>query len=260
MNGRRETSREEAVRSVSHAAAELILSLPEGTETTIAQVVGYYCEELGYKWGRIEGVMDYGWTKDGGKTFLIADDDLFEVQRIVTGELAGRRELDNSKYAMMEVGLPYNIPFVIREAPGKPIVRIGVFPAKGFGSTEFTVYDSRRDNFRIRNVSFTGEDAADTRDYTVPYREIGTIRKKFADPLFREEPEEGYETEPGFAVTGESSWEVTVYGEGEEYEFTLGDLRAYRDHLDGYPQTRALLDAVQTVLEIAARLAGTDLQ
>ena len=260
MNGRRETGREEAVRSVSHAAAELILSLPVGTETTIAQVIGYYCEELGYKWGRIEGVMDYGWTKDGGKTFLIADDDLFEVQRIVTGELAGRRELDNSKYAMMEVGLPYNIPFVIREVSGTPIVRIGVFPAKGFGSTEFTVYDSRRDNFRIRNVSFTGEDAADTRDYTVPYREIGTIRKKFADPLFREEPEEGYGKDSGAAVKGRSTWEVDVYGEKEKYEFVTRDLRAYRDHLDGYPQTRALLDAVQTVMEIAARLSGTDLQ
>ena len=260
MCAKRETDRETAVRTVSHAAAELILSLPVGTETTIAQVVGYYCEELGYKWGRIEGVMDYGWTKDGGKSFLIADDDLFEVQNNVISALNGKRELDNSKYAMMEVGLPYNIPFVIREVPGKPIVRIGVFPEIGFGSTEFTVYDSRRDNFRIRNVSFTGEDAADARVYTAPYREIGTIRRMFADPLFREEPEEGYETESGTAVTGGSTWEVTVYGEEEEYEFALSDLRAYRDHLDGYPQTKALLDAVHKILRTSARLSGTELE
>lgn len=259
MSARRETDRETAVRSVSQAAAEVILSLPVGTEATVAQVVGLHCEEIGYEWTRLDGVMDQGWTKDGGKTYLITDNDLFEVQNNVIGELLGQRELDYSKYAMMEVGLPYDIPFVIREVPGRPIVRIGVSKSGGSGSTEITVFDGHSDNVRIRGFRFLEENGTDVRNVTVPFRKIGMIRQMFADPLFREEPEEGYEERAGFVVSDGYDMEITVFGEKENYSFDVPDLLEYKGRLKGFPQTKALCDAVGETLKIISAETGFSL-
>ncbi len=256
MCAKRETDRETAVRTVSRAAAELILSLPVGSETTIAQVVGYYCEELGYEWGRIDGEMDRGWTKDGGKTFLITDDDLFEVQNNVIRELSGQRELDNSKYAMMEVGLPYNIPFVIREVPGNPIVRIDISAFRELGSTEITVFDGHRDNVRVREFSFPQENDRKEQNYTIPFRKIGMIRQVFGNPLFREEQEEGYEEATGIFVLDGYRMELIVFGEEEDYFFDASNLWFYEGHLKGFPQTEALLGAVMETLGIISHETG----
>ena len=56
-------------------------------------------------------------TGDGGSTFVIDADDLFEVWGKVMDRLEGQCKLDYSKYDNMVVGLPYNLEFTVRKIP-----------------------------------------------------------------------------------------------------------------------------------------------
>ena len=54
-------------------------------------------------------------SRDGGETFLLKDTDLFEVMEQLECRLKGKRILDLSAYKDMDVGLPYNLTFVVRK-------------------------------------------------------------------------------------------------------------------------------------------------
>ena len=110
----REGNKEDTVASVAAKACERIRSLGVGTEISISQIVrGIYLEK-GYEFLFADGGHGYVWTKDGCETFSIQDTDQFMILDQVIIGLEEEYCLDFSKYRGLTVGLPYNIPFIIR--------------------------------------------------------------------------------------------------------------------------------------------------
>lgn len=86
-----------------------------GTEISIREAYDTVYAEEGYQWVQFDGK---GWvsSKDGGKTYLIEDMDLFDVLAAVKKELKQEgRILDFSQWEDQCVGVPYNLEFVLRE-------------------------------------------------------------------------------------------------------------------------------------------------
>ena len=67
--------------------------------------------EPGYETRHLGINLGWGWTKDSGKTYVVAGDDLFAVLDQVTEKLEGKRILDFSEYEYQLVGLPYQLDF-----------------------------------------------------------------------------------------------------------------------------------------------------
>lgn len=113
---RREKNKKKTIEDLATKVYDKILLLDEGTEISISQIVRKLYEEQGYKFIYLNSCNGYVWTKNRGITFSIKDNDQFEVLHIVKDKLKGQRVLDSSKYKGMCVGLPYNIPFIIKKS------------------------------------------------------------------------------------------------------------------------------------------------
>lgn len=114
----RENDKKQTIEFLADEVCKSILTLGEGDEASIAQLVGACYRERGYEFKHIDIYHGYVWTKDGGATFAIEDSDQFDVLDLVTEKLSGQRVLDFSKYEGMVVGLPYNLHFTVRMADG----------------------------------------------------------------------------------------------------------------------------------------------
>ena len=91
-----------------------IRRLGEGKETTIGRLVNQYYKAEGYSFMYLGTDIGWAWTKDNGATYVLSDHDLFDVLDPVAKALKHEFRFDFSKYEGMTVGLPYHIPFVIR--------------------------------------------------------------------------------------------------------------------------------------------------
>jgi len=92
-----------------------LMEQPIGTEISLREAFEKAYSDEGYTWVRHES---RGWvsSKDGGKTYIIEDMDLFDVLATVKKKMkAEKKILDFSKWDNQCVGVPYNLPFVIRE-------------------------------------------------------------------------------------------------------------------------------------------------
>ena len=103
------------IEKLSELVSQKILSVKIGTELSISEIVREYYAEQGYVFMDIGNGEGYGWSRDGGKTYVAADNDLFDVMAKSEKLIDGKRYLDFSKYENMAVGLPFNIPFVVKE-------------------------------------------------------------------------------------------------------------------------------------------------
>ena len=90
------------------------MALDEGTEISIGDIVREYLKSKQYSLVYIDNKYGWIWTKDNGLTYIIKDSDLFKVMDIVEKKLSKLRILDFSKYDSLYIGLPYNIPFIIK--------------------------------------------------------------------------------------------------------------------------------------------------
>lgn len=92
-----------------------LMEQPIGKEISLREAFEKVYYDEGYRWVRHES---RGWvsSKDDGKTYLIEDMDLFDVLDSVEKKMnAEKRILDFGKWENQCVGVPYNLPFVIRE-------------------------------------------------------------------------------------------------------------------------------------------------
>lgn len=103
------------IERLSEIVGQKILSLKVGTEISISEIVREYYAEQGYVLMDIGDGEGYGWSRDGGKSFVATDNDLFDVMDKTEKLIEGKRYLDFSKFDNMAVGLPFNIPFVVKE-------------------------------------------------------------------------------------------------------------------------------------------------
>ena len=111
---RREGKKHQILNRLADSLCETILSMEIGSKTSIGRLVNRHYESLGYEPRHLGINLGWGWTKDGGKTYVVAGDDLFTVLALVTEKLEGKRTLDYSEYENMVVGLPYHLDFTIR--------------------------------------------------------------------------------------------------------------------------------------------------
>ena len=112
---RREGKKQQILNRLADTLCETILSMEIGSRTSIWRLVNRHYESLGYEPRHLGINLGWGWTKDSGKTYVVAGDDLFTVLALVTEKLEGKRTLDFSEYENMVVGLPYNLDFTIRD-------------------------------------------------------------------------------------------------------------------------------------------------
>ena len=99
---------------ISNKIVEWIMDQPCGTEISLNKIFTQIYAKEGYQWIRHD---EKGWvsSNDNGVSYLIEDWDLFEILEEVESILTfNKRQLDFSKWDNMCVGLPYNVPFVIR--------------------------------------------------------------------------------------------------------------------------------------------------
>ena len=110
-----ERDRKETIEKLTNIVVQKILSIKAGTEISISEIVREFFAEQGYVFMDIGIGEGCGWTHDGGKTFVLTDDDLFEVLSNTEKLIDGKRYMDFSKYENTAVGLPFNIPFIVEE-------------------------------------------------------------------------------------------------------------------------------------------------
>ena len=111
----REKSRKKIIEDLSDKVYNKILSLDEGTEISISQIVREIYKEQGYKFICLKSGYGWVWTKNGGLTFSIKESDLFDVLDIAEDKLQGQVILDFSKHKGLVEGLPYNLDFIVRK-------------------------------------------------------------------------------------------------------------------------------------------------
>ena len=110
---------EKVISEISNKIVDWLMSQPYGTEISLSEICDQIYMKEGYKWIRHK---KKGWvsSKDDGKTYLIEDMEFFGILNKVEDTLKTKeRYLDFSKWDNMYVGLPYNIPFVIRKGTAK---------------------------------------------------------------------------------------------------------------------------------------------
>ena len=100
------------VEMTSRYAVEEIRGMKNGRETSIMEITKDLFDCYGYKFMSIGN--GNGWSKDGGQTCILEEDDLFEVLERTEELLRDEIELDSSKYDNQKVGIPYAIDFTVR--------------------------------------------------------------------------------------------------------------------------------------------------
>lgn len=112
---RREGKKQQILNRLADTLCERILSMEIGSQTSIWRLVNQHYESLGYEPQHLGINLGWGWTKDGGNTYVVAGDDLFTILDLVTEKLKGKRTLDFSKYENLIVGRPYSLDFTIQK-------------------------------------------------------------------------------------------------------------------------------------------------
>jgi len=252
----REKDREEVIQKISEAVAGKILSMPIGEETSIAGLITYLYGKQGYEWKRPNPQLGQVLTKDDGETYLIVEDEQFEILDRVDTLLRGKRYLDFSAYDGQIVGLPYNLFFTILEMHGNPIVSVHITEERSFQSVEILITDEKDKNVRIDEVrAMEGFSAVDhviiPSWYSVPYNEIQEIMELCSDPILLEEREEDYGAD--YIVSDGYSVEVTLYLESGQCYLDFLNLSAYKDHLDKAPQAKQAYELISKVVNVASK-------
>lgn len=248
---RMERERSSGLKKVAEWLADYVMCLPVGSEYTMATLTDDCMAHHGYMGA--ESPKGYVYSKDGGETYLVAD--YIELKEMLAEELRGKRELDSSMYAMSLTGLPENIPFVIRESNGAPLMRVEISSGRSWKNADIMIYSNGR-----ADVSYLESivDVPGDTDVTVslPDRIIRKISKAMQDPALRKEQEEGYEKESGIAVMDGNTLAVTFFCKDGEKEFTYYNLWAYEDHLGNYPQTKLICGLLNSVLRSVSGQTG----
>ncbi len=110
----REGNKEETVAAISAEVCRRLRTLGIGAEVSISTIVNEIYLEKGYEFKRSDGSHGWVWTRDGCETYSLQDIDQFEILDQVISELSNEFKLDFGKYNGLIVGLPYNIPFVLK--------------------------------------------------------------------------------------------------------------------------------------------------
>ncbi len=111
---KRETDKREAVKMLSEKIGERIKEMPTGSKSSISRLINGLLTKDGYENIHLGADVGRAWTKDGGKTYILSEDDLFSVLEETKKLLKGSCVLDFSEYKNKIVGLPFNLSFTVK--------------------------------------------------------------------------------------------------------------------------------------------------
>ncbi|MBR2672628.1 MAG: hypothetical protein IKE27_10570 [Oscillospiraceae bacterium] len=255
-----EKTRKEEILRAAEYVKEKIFTLPLGSETSISKIVRDHYMSLGYEF--IHGGTDtgYGFSDDGGKTFVLLDLDMFDVLDLVTKLLKGQRILDFSEYFNAVVGMPYNIPFIIRESDFRILVRVTVRQSRSPRHDVFFLLDRRKNNCIVeKSPLFFSDDGSDTVEetaYTVPYSEVQRIKELLKAPVLREREEEIPTDLAGDRITMDginTSVDLKVGRDYRSFWYSEDDIETVRSHGDKLPQNNKVVEILDAVHDIKER-------
>ena len=112
----REGKEEDILAMLAKQVADVIMEMEIGSKTSISCIVDELLSAKGYESKHLGINLGYCWTKDSGITYLLEEEELFDVLYQVEELLQDKRELDFSEFENQFVGLLYDLPFVIRDA------------------------------------------------------------------------------------------------------------------------------------------------
>ncbi len=232
----REVERAAAVKEMTATVTDMVRSLPLGSVCAISDIVGAEMETRGYELRHMGIETGYAWTKDGGKTFYLEEDDQFEVLNNVQEKLKDERILDYSQNAGKFLGLPYNLEFEILPAEGWLLKMI---LSDAWGRLEDTVLllDRDEDNAVVKEGgTFSEKDAPNL--FTLEERDMERIRELLADPLLQEDQGEFTPDEDILVHDGNNL--MIRFPDGRIFQYYT--LSAYEGYLEHDPQSRRMLE------------------
>ncbi len=237
----REVEREIAVKEMTALVADVIRHLPLGTVCTISDIVGGEMEARGYEFRHMGIGTGYAWTKDGGKTFYLEEDDQFEILNMVLEELQEERKLDYSANAGQFLGLPYNLEFEILPA-GEWLIKLIVSDSRKSWSRTVLVLDRDKDNVDVKETGLFPEGNS-VSTITLSKHALERIRELLSDPLLHEEQGEFTPDEDILVSDGEN---LTVcFPDGRVFQYYA--LGTYEGFLEHDPQSNRMLELVTLI-------------
>lgn len=237
----REVEREIAVKEMTALVADVIRRLPLGTVCTISDIVGGEMEARGYEFRHMGIETGYAWTKDGGKTFYLEEDDQFEILNTVQEELKEERKMDYSANAGQFLGLPYNLEFEILPA-GEWLIKLIVSDSRNSRTGTVLVLDRDKDNANIKETGLFPEGNS-VSTVTLSKRDLERIRELLADPLLHEEQGEFTPDEDVLVSDGDN---LTVcFPDGRVFQYYA--LGTYEGILEHDPQSKRMLELVTLI-------------
>ena len=244
-------NKSDLLEEVSESVKDKILTLPLGSSSTIMELVKQYFMDRNYDRMHDE-TKGWGFSKDHGKTFVCLDNDLFTVMDMVDKKLKGYRVLDQSKYFGMIVGLPYNIPFVIREDKHIVLVRIESHVSRSPRCKEWILLDKMKDHFIFRDMylGFLDEVEDSEKIYSIPYSVINRVKKRLEDPVLKGEPEEIITTDYLDYVTMDgdfTSVELRIGDKYPEFNYYVDEKETVRNNKDLFPVNSRVIAFESTV-------------
>ena len=111
----REKKRDVMITELVSKLYSAIRCMPEGSKDTIGRLVSMIYAAQGYEYRWLDPRNGHGWTRDGGKTCALSEEDLFDVMDKLDAALDGEIVLDYSEYDHMIVGLPFNLSFTVKK-------------------------------------------------------------------------------------------------------------------------------------------------
>ena len=112
----REREKEKIIEELAQEMEKKLLRMRIGTRISIAEMIWEYYRSKGYTFIHMGVDIGYVWTKDGGETFSITDWEEEDVLSRVAYKLKGKRKLDFSFHGSRVIGIPHNIPFILRRS------------------------------------------------------------------------------------------------------------------------------------------------
>lgn len=109
--GKRETLIDELVCKLCSA----IRCMPEGSQDTIGSMVSKIYAACGYEYRWLDPMNNYGWTKDNCRSYILTQEDLFDVMDELDIALGGDVFLDYGTYDNMDAGFPFSLSLSIRK-------------------------------------------------------------------------------------------------------------------------------------------------
>lgn len=104
------------IRDIRERIADYIFSLPDGSQISILEAFEHLYGSDEHRWVYKDTKVGRVYSADGGTTYLIKAQDLWEILKYVQDEAEDNEKvIDTSEWDNFAKGVPYILNFVVRD-------------------------------------------------------------------------------------------------------------------------------------------------